>query len=367
MRRTFVVALTAMLVFTAVAGVAIAQEPDLLADKFRTSDTVVIGADETVDGDVYAFAGSVSVRGTVTGDLIAFGGDVTIDGTVEGDVWAGAGSVTVNGSVGGDVRVAGGQVRINGTVGEDVLAGTGTLGVDGSVGEDVIFGSGQTTIRGRVGGNVVGETGAYTNNGELGGAERVTIQETTDEPARSPVRSAIARFASLLVLGLILLWVGRPQVDAMILRLDSSPGRVLLWGLLALAAAILSPIAATIVGAILAFVFGLVGLDLVALILVVSIVAVWLAVALVTFLVVAVAAPIIVASWAANRLLPEGFPGYGSLAIGLAALVALLAVPVLGPIVGAITSLLGAGAIALQLRGDTVTNVDETVTASPSV
>ena len=70
----------------------------------------------------------------------------------------------------------------------------------------------------------------------------------------------------------------------------------------------------------------------------------------VAILMIAVFAPIAAATWSASRLLPEETPGYGILAAGLAALVILLQIPVLGPLLGLAVTVVGAGAWLATVR-----------------
>src|SRR5438067_454124 len=41
--------------------------------EFRSGEEVVVAADETIKGDLYAFGRHITVDGTVEGDLVAFG------------------------------------------------------------------------------------------------------------------------------------------------------------------------------------------------------------------------------------------------------------------------------------------------------
>ena len=59
------------------------------------------------------------------------------------------------------------------------------------------------------------------------------------------------------------------------------------------------------------------------------------------------------ATWAASRLLPDDTPAYGLLAAGLAVLVAVLQVPVLGGLIGLAVTIVGAGAWLATLRRTT--------------
>ena len=81
----------------------------------RFGESVTVGRDERVDGDVVALGGSVTVDGEVTGEVAAIGGSVTLGPTAR---------------VGGDIAVVGGSLRrspgavVEGDI-EEVGRGTG--------------------------------------------------------------------------------------------------------------------------------------------------------------------------------------------------------------------------------------------------
>ena len=55
---------------------------------------VTVPASQVVNGDYFAFGGTVEIAGTINGDLYASGGQVVIDGTVNGDVLVAGGRVS---------------------------------------------------------------------------------------------------------------------------------------------------------------------------------------------------------------------------------------------------------------------------------
>ncbi len=144
--------------------------PALAADT-RQGQAITVAAGETVDDDLYAFAGTIAILGTVRGDVVAFGGTVTVDGTVGGDLIVGAGTTTVRGQVAGSVRVASGNVTIDGRVGEDALVGSGTLniGPGGRIGRDVLVAGGTGIVSGEIVRNLRGAMGDATLDGRIGG------------------------------------------------------------------------------------------------------------------------------------------------------------------------------------------------------
>jgi len=118
-----------MLVFAAPAAAATADEEDVVV----LSGTALVAEDETVS-DVVVFHGDALIEGTVTGNLVVFDGPATISGTVEGDAIAFNGLLRVKpfAGVGGDVFADERDIALAATVDGDVR-GISDLGwmVDG--------------------------------------------------------------------------------------------------------------------------------------------------------------------------------------------------------------------------------------------
>ena len=345
MKRVVGLGVMSVVLLVAAGSIAFAQQEEYLEGKIRTGDSIVVRGDETVDGDLYLFGGTIEVDGVVDGDLIAFGGQVSINGTVTGDAMVGSGTLDVPGTVGGDLRIGAGQVGISGEVAEDLLAGVGLLRLPGTVGEDVVFGAGSVSISGMVGGDVLGGAATYSNDGTVSGSEDVTIEDDTDTVDRtSPVMRAVARFASLVLIGLVLLWVGRLPFVTRVAAIDEAPGPIIGWGLAFLAGLVVVPVVALLLGGLLALFFGWLGLSLLVGITLTAIILSWMAVSALGFLMIAMLAPITVAAWAGGRVLSDEVPAYLAMAAGLAVLVVVGFVPVLGALVGLAVTIVGAGA-----------------------
>ena len=111
--------LLASIVLLAASGRAFAERPAVVpAGEFRAGDLVVLGRGAVVEGvlagTLVAVGGTVRVRGRVEKDVIAFGGDVVVEpgAQIRGDVLAVGGTVR---SPAGTGRSVGGRVL---TVGE---------------------------------------------------------------------------------------------------------------------------------------------------------------------------------------------------------------------------------------------------------
>ena len=345
MSRVLGLGVLSVVLLLAAGSVAFAQQEEYLEGKIRTGDSITVGGDETVDGDLYLFGGTIEIDGVVDGDLIAFGGQVSINGTVTGDALVGSGTLSVPGTVDGDLRVGAGQVGISGDVSEDLMAGVGLLALAGTVGEDVVFGSGSFSVSGEVGGDVLGRAGTYSNEGSVSGSETVTIEDNSREVDRtSPIMRAVTRFAALFLIGLALLWVAQRPLVTRVSTIETAPGPVIGWGLIFLAGLVVGPLLALVVGGLLTVFFAWLGLNLLVGVTITAMVLSVVVVAVVGFVMVTVLAPITVGAWGGGRLLPKDVPAYLSMAAGVAVLVVVGFVPILGALVGLAVTITGAGA-----------------------
>lgn len=351
-------AVVVALLLLALAVTVVLAQDTLLGGKLRTGDTVTVGAGETVDGDLYVFAGSVTVDGAVNGDLMAFGGQVTVSGTVTGDVLAAAGTLSIPGRVDGDARIAGGQVTVSGPVGEDVFVagGQATLASGGTVGGDLIVSGGQVTVAGDVAGSIEGSAGTYSRTGSYGGTEHVVVspRQATQSVAGDAVLDALRHFVVLVLLGALMLWLLPKTLNDAERTLRRRPWASLGGGLLTCLGYIVFVIVTFLVTILLAIVFGLlrigslVGIDIVAGLLTVF------GVSFLFVLAVAYVADLVVALWLARFVAP-GTPeapsrwrDLGLLVAGAAVVVAVTSVPIVGGWVKLLVILFGLGALGLN-------------------
>ena len=360
------------------------------AAEFRGGeDTVRIGANETIDGDLFVGGTTIIIEGTVNGDVFAAGTTITIRGTVNGSVNAAGTRVEIEGPIEHGVRVAGQEVVIAAPVGRDLLILGQTVGVTdaGSVGGDVLLGAGEVTLAGDVGGRVLGfadtlrlaaavgegvdvevnnlvvEPGAriagdlwYRSDNEAQAAAGAVAGRVLREAPRADfsvdagaatldtVRGSVARIVVLALLGLLILAVGRGWMERATTQMMQRPWASLLMGVLVVIATV--PAILFVGGAVLV-IFGLVfgaggvlatiplplaGLGLYALALFIS--------------------PVFVALLI-GRLLTGRFSATGSLAlvIGLIVLAVLGAIPYVGWVVTGLATALGLGGALLAGRG----------------
>src|ERR1700737_3956564 len=144
--------------------------PASAADLRQGSD-VTVGRTETVNDDIYAGAGTISIDGTVNGNVIAGGGTITVSGNVSRDLILGGGTINVTGRVGGSIIAAGGNLTLNGPVELDVVVTGGTIniGSGATIGRDLVVTGGMATVAAPVARRVQMAAGNLTLRNRVGG------------------------------------------------------------------------------------------------------------------------------------------------------------------------------------------------------
>jgi cytoskeletal protein CcmA (bactofilin family) len=162
-------------------------------------DTSLVQAEDQI-----VLAGTVPVpQGERVGEIIVFSGSVDVEGVVTGDVVILEGPVTITGEVGGSVIAADGVVRLaaSARVGGDVLA--------------------SEPIRIRPGAKVGGEARAGT---------RFSLEAPL--AVLGKLLGPIAISISVLLTGLVLVWLAPRGADAVADALTAAPLASLGWGIL---------------------------------------------------------------------------------------------------------------------------------------
>ena len=328
--------------------VAFAQEIRL-GGKFRTGREVVVAADETVPGDLYAAAGFVRIEGTVEGDVVASGGNVDVSGQVRGDLLVGTGNADVSGEVAGDVRIGAGRALVTGTVGEDLAVSSGQVTLSGTVGEDFLFAAGQTSLEGTVEGNVLGTTGAYDRTGTIGGSEDVNVVERGDPTFGDRVLYALQRFVAILLIGALLLWLVPRAVDGAATTLRERPWASLGVGFLGAFGFIVLIVVIFLVMILLSIAFGLLQLET---LLGVTVFGSLTLVTVVTFLfwlLVFFGAQAVVGMLLGRLAVgTEGSRRWIALVLGVLIVVVLFSIPIAGIVLGIFIAAFGVGAVILE-------------------
>lgn len=361
---------SAVVVMFASLGLLFVAATPASATDYRTGDSITIGRDEKIKGDLIITGQRVRVEGDVDGDLIVFSEDAEIQGHVTGDVLGGMQSLRIDGPVDGNVRVAANNVTLNNKVGRNVMvwaqhfsvAPSGQVGrsatvfcqiltIDGHVGGDILAFDQVTSISGTVGGNVRarGERLSIENTAVIEGKVKFEGHKPPEVASGAKLTSAVefkefehrsrmergggyyvwrVIWASAFILfGLVLLWV-LPQFSreavANVENVGASFGLGVLVGFALPIAAILACV--TVVGLFV----GLSALSL------------WLASLFFSQIVVGTA----VGWWILGRT-NETWPLVGRMAIGVLILRAGIALPYIGGWIKIAVILWGIGAISL--------------------
>ena len=238
---------------------------------FAAGDQVVI--EGTVNGDAYVAGGVVEVNGTINGDLLVAGGQITIDGNVSDDIRAAGGSLRFNGKVGKNISSAGGAIVTgkSAAIGGSVLAACGTFQAGGTIAREAKVAAGDMSVSGTINGNVDfgGDNFSLLPGAKIGGNLHALVREKEHveitegkvlgkvdivERGMRPHRhilgfrpwffwSKILWAFSLLLTGLVLIFVFPKQLVEIGTTINQHPGKSFLWGVVGL---ILIPIASVI-------------------------------------------------------------------------------------------------------------------------
>ncbi|HEV8537225.1 MAG TPA: polymer-forming cytoskeletal protein [Candidatus Limnocylindria bacterium] len=157
---------------------ALTPAPAAAAD-IRAGQDITIGANETIEDDLYIFGNAISILGTVRGDVVAVGQNISVDGNVTGDLIAAGNTVAIRGQVGESARVAAQSVVIDGRVGGDVVSAGNDLTImgNGRIGRDLIVGSNSATISGQVGRDVQAGANSLKIDGRVGRDVLATVNQ----------------------------------------------------------------------------------------------------------------------------------------------------------------------------------------------
>lgn len=145
---------------------------------YRTGEKISIDSDQTLSGDFYGFAPTVTISGTAENDVYIAGGTVTINAPVKQDLIIVGGTVQIHGDIGDDLRVVGGDITIGNTIKGDVVVVGGVLTVlsTARIEGDILIMGGELVVEGDVDGSVHGTTDSTRINAVIGGDVSITAK-----------------------------------------------------------------------------------------------------------------------------------------------------------------------------------------------
>jgi len=362
-----------LMIWLVLAALAVAAGPGWGVE-LRAADSIDYPSGKSVSGDLMVAGRQVTVRAGVDGDLTAAGNTVMVAGDTESSVMLGGSAVSVTGRVGNDAWVAGQtvvldssvadnayvagsnvQVGAKSAVGSDLLAAAGTAILMGKVGRNVRVAAANVVIGGTIDGDVyvrAGEQLRITDGAVIKGdlfyesprpaivakGAKILGEVKHSIPAQEKVKPVFwPRLASSLIstIGLILFgWVAI-VLFADRIRVSAETARSSFWlstgtGLLAL---LVTPVACVVA--------------------LITVVGIPLSLVTLAAYAVLVYASRVVAGLAlghailSRRAAPPGSP-VASMALGVAVLAAIGFVPVVGPVVAFLATILGLGAFLVS-------------------
>lgn len=378
---------------TALAGEFISGDVYRLAPDQVVQDDLYIGANEvyiegTLDGDLYAGATVIHITGEVKGDVFAAANSVIIQGPVGDDVFAAGNGVLIDAPVGGDLFAAGGggsaafampgipattiaspgvRVTSQAQIGGDAFLVGGLAEMDGHVMQDLRMFSGEARLQGRVDGNaeIRAEQIAVDAQARVAGILTYSTPEQMELPAgvaeqfryEPPARAeetarplsrilgwivrTILIFLGFLLLGLALHRFAPQTLERPLAFLRQDPVMTGVWGLVAGVLLAVIPIVSGLLVIFTWIFWGLWPALVVGLLLFGALVALW------------IFSPLLTGLWLGERIrerLGGETPLWLGMALGLAVLVLLSRVPLLGALVYLLSFVLALGALLRSTR-----------------
>lgn len=351
------------------------------AATFKSSESVGVAKNETVDGSLFIAGSNVTIEGTVNGDVFCAGQTVKITGSVNGDVLCAAQSLDVAAVVTGDIRAAGQTIKIDSQIdrsitifgqivslgettyiGYDATVFSQTLSQAGQIGRDLIGSFVNLNVGGSITGsaqveaeNITVHEGATVGTIEYVSAKDATIEQGANvghaqrtEPSATaatsvePTNPVIATLSgslywliSMLIVGVAIMVIKPSLLPASAQAITNKVWPSIGWGALVL---FIAP------GAALVLLLTVVGIPL------------SIAVLLGWLLLLIISQPIAAhcfGVWLMQKMkmkVSEGWTNFVALLLGLVALGLLMLIPFVGWLVGLVAIIVGVGGVVLQSR-----------------
>lgn len=124
-------------------------------DLYTAAGTLISTA--AIEGDLVAAGGDLIIDGHITGDALLFGGEQTITADITDDLRAIGGTIIVNSKIGGDAILGGGQIMLSNTstVGGKAWIGGGEVTIAARINRELRVGGGKINLSGHIGGNAL--------------------------------------------------------------------------------------------------------------------------------------------------------------------------------------------------------------------
>jgi len=216
------------------------------------------------------FSNTAEVKSMIEGDLTVFSQKIKVDESIENSAYLFAGQVEVSKLIGNRLVIASAESKINSEVKGDLIAVGSKVLIDSSakIHGDVIAYASEVVVKGQVNGNLrVGGSkivldGALINSNAIIQSEQIVISDTAQinqdlkyyssremslpgdrvkgeitftqlKSSKSQVASSlIGSMVTLMILGLVLLWLFKEKMTGLITNSTKEFGSVLLAGFL---------------------------------------------------------------------------------------------------------------------------------------
>ena len=149
-----------------------------IASEVRSDDTVIVGAGELIDEDLYVAASDFTLAGTANRDVYVAAAMADIQGRIAGSLNITGGDINLSGQVEQSVRVVGGGIVVSGTISRDLVMVGGTIQIapSATIDGDLLVYGGQLDLDGAVGGDVNGRVASMTIDGTVGGDVNLDVE-----------------------------------------------------------------------------------------------------------------------------------------------------------------------------------------------
>jgi cytoskeletal protein CcmA (bactofilin family) len=179
-----------------------------------------VRVNEIINSSLFTVSDSVIIDGQINGDLIALSKNISVNGQISGDIIALTEEITINGQVDGNIRVFGSVINLNGPVARNVtvLANQVNLKTDSKISWDAYIASYNLENNGQI----EGELKSYIFKNK--GAKKTNLWLY--------LWPFIFKLFCALIVGLVLIFIGRGFLPKISKALEKNPWRSLAPGAL---------------------------------------------------------------------------------------------------------------------------------------
>jgi len=196
----------------------------------------------TVYEKTYYWAGeNLDVRGHFLNDVAVAGNNIVIDGIVDGDVLAAGNFIIIKGQINGNVRITGNYITIDAQVKKNVTTFGNDIKITSSstIEKDATAFGNNVSIDGKVKGEIIKKTSAEK--------QATTVKKEGEFTKYTKISYwiwSMIKLFWLLIVGLILVALGKDWLAKVTERMLCCPGNSLLYGVLGV---LLTPVAVIII------------------------------------------------------------------------------------------------------------------------